>query len=89
MCRWLLMSHDRTARDEVQLTQQFLATMLGVQRTTVNEALRELADAGLIRQGRGSIQLLNRSRLEAMACECYQAVRANLGQLTGDEPVNG
>jgi CRP-like cAMP-binding protein len=89
MCRWLLMSHDRTARDEIQLTQQFLATMLGVQRTTVNEALRELADAGLIRQGRGSIQLLDRSRLEVMVCECYQAVRTSLGQLIGDEPVNG
>jgi CRP-like cAMP-binding protein len=89
MCRWLLMSHDRTARDEIQLTQQFLATMLGVQRTTVNEALRELADAGLIRQGRGSIQLLDRARLEGMVCECYEAVRSTLGQLIGDEPVNG
>jgi CRP-like cAMP-binding protein len=89
LCRWLLMSHDRTAREEIQLTQQFLATMLGVQRTTVNEALRDLADAGLIRQGRGTIHLLDRERMQAMVCECYDAVRSNLGQLIGDEPVNG
>lgn len=89
LCRWLLMSHDRTARADIQLTQQFLATMLGAQRTTVNEALRELAEAGLIRQGRGSIQLLNRERMQAMVCECYDAVRSSLTQLIGDEPVNG
>ena len=89
LCRWLLMSHDRTAREDIQLTQQFLATMLGVQRTTVNEALREMADAGLIRQRRGSIQLLDRERLEAMVCECYDVVRLSLSQLIGDEPVNG
>ncbi|HEX4179199.1 MAG TPA: Crp/Fnr family transcriptional regulator [Caulobacteraceae bacterium] len=89
LCRWLLMSHDRTAREEIQLTQQFLATMLGVQRTTVTEALRDLAEAGLIRQGRGSIHLLDRARMEAMVCECYDAVRVNLGRLIGDEPANG
>jgi CRP-like cAMP-binding protein len=89
LCRWLLMSHDRTARDEVQLTQQFLATMLGVQRTTVTEALGEFAAAGLVRQGRGSIQILDRERMQAMVCECYAAVRGNLEQLIGDEPVNG
>jgi CRP-like cAMP-binding protein len=89
LCRWLLMSHDRIARDEVQLTQQFLATMLGVQRTTVTEALRELSTAGLIRQGRGSIQILDRARMRTMVCECYDAVRANIEELIGDEPTNG
>jgi CRP-like cAMP-binding protein len=88
LCRWLLMSHDRTASDEVKLTQQYLAIMLGVQRTTVTEALRDMAEAGLIRQGRGSIHLLDRERMQAMVCECYDAVRGNLQQLIGDEPVN-
>jgi CRP-like cAMP-binding protein len=88
LCRWLLMSHDRTASDQVQLTQQYLATMLGVQRTTVTEALGELANAGLIRQGRGCIFILNRARMAALVCECYDAVRTNLRQLIGDEPVN-
>jgi len=89
LCRWLLMSHDRTASDAVQLTQQYLATMLGVQRTTVTEALGELVAARLIRQGRGCIHIVDRARMEAQVCECYGAVRANLEQLIGDEPVNG
>jgi len=89
LCRWLLMSHDRTASDRVQLTQQYLATMLGVQRTSVTETLGELADKGLIQQGRGWIQILDRGRMEALVCECYHAVRANLEQLIGAEPVNG
>jgi CRP-like cAMP-binding protein len=88
LCRWLLMSHDRTASDDVQLTQQYLATMLGVQRTTVTEALGELASAGMIRQGRGCIHIIDRAQMEALVCECYGAVRANLKQLIGDEPVN-
>jgi CRP-like cAMP-binding protein len=89
LCRWLLMSHDRTANDEVQLTQQYLATMLGVQRTTVTEALGELREAKLIRQGRGRIYILDRPRMEEMVCECYGAVRANLEQLIGQQPANG
>jgi CRP-like cAMP-binding protein len=86
LCRWLLMSRDRTADDEVRLTQQYLATMLGVQRTTVTEALGELANAGLIRQGRGRIEILDRQRMLAESCECYDTVRANLEQLIGRDP---
>jgi CRP-like cAMP-binding protein len=86
LCRWLLMSHDRTGGDEVRLTQQYLATMLGVQRTTVTEALRELASAGLIRQQRGAIHVLDRARMEAETCECYDAVRSSLQQLIGADP---
>jgi CRP-like cAMP-binding protein len=89
LCRWLLMSHDRTAREEVWLTQQYLATMLGVQRTTVTESLRELAGAGLIRQGRGCIHILDRARIERVVCECYDTVRSNLEQLIGEQPSNG
>jgi CRP-like cAMP-binding protein len=85
LCRWLLMSHDRTAADGVHLTQAYLAIMLGVQRTTVTEALGELRDLGLIRQGRGRIDIVDRRRMLAAACECYATVRANLEQLIGDE----
>jgi CRP-like cAMP-binding protein len=86
LCRWLLMSQDRTASDTVQLTQQYLATMVGVQRTTVTQALSELTGAGLIRQGRGRIEIFNRAGLEARTCECYQAVRTNLERLIGRAP---
>jgi DNA-binding transcriptional regulator YhcF (GntR family) len=80
------MSQDRTASDTVQLTQQYLATMVGVQRTTVTQALSELTGAGLIRQGRGRIEIFNRAGLEARTCECYQAVRTNLERLIGRAP---
>lgn len=87
LCRWLLLSQDRTASTSVRLTQQYLATMLGVQRTSVTEALRVLADRGLIRRGRGSIEILDRPRLEALACECYETVQDNLQRLVGHHPV--
>jgi len=75
LCRWLLASQDRTDRDVVELTQQYLATMVGVQRTTITQALRDLTAAGLIRQGRRSIEIVDRRGMEARACECYAAVR--------------
>lgn len=86
LCRWLLMSHDRTASDAVELTQQYLAIMLGVQRTTVTEALGDLAGGGLIRQERARIKILDRPGLEAQACECYDALQANLERLIGEAP---
>jgi CRP-like cAMP-binding protein len=86
LCKWLLMSQDRAASPDVRLTQQFLATMLGVQRTTVTEALRDLAAKGLIRRGRGSIHILDRPRLEALVCECYEAVQDNLQRVVGHQP---
>ena len=86
LCRWLLMSQDRTAADAVELTQQYLATMVGVQRTTITQALRDLTTAQLIRQGRGRIYILDRAGMEARACECYQAVQADLERLVGLAP---
>ena len=86
LCRWLLMSQDRTASEAVELTQQYLATMVGVQRTTITQALRDLTASGLIRQGRGRIHILDRAGLEARACECYQAVQADLERLIGVSP---
>jgi CRP-like cAMP-binding protein len=87
LARWLLTSQDRTASDVVELTQQYLAIMVGVQRTTITQALRELTSAGIIAQGRRRIQILDRPRLEASACECYEAVRAHLERLVGQAPT--
>jgi len=88
LCRWLLMSQDRTASSSVRLTQQYLATMLGGQRTTVTHALRELAEQGMVRQRRGCIEILDRGHIEALACECYEAVQDNLYRLIGHAPSN-
>lgn len=74
-CRWLLSCHDRIDSDTVSLTQEFLADMLGVQRTTVTAVAGALQAKGLIRYRRGIVDILDRQGLEAMTCECYGAVR--------------
>lgn len=89
LCRWLLASHDRTASDMIHITQQYLATMVGVQRTTVTQALQGLAMAGLIRQGRGQVQVLSRKGLEARACECHAALQSTLDRLIGRRAGSG
>jgi CRP-like cAMP-binding protein len=83
LCRWLLASQDRTDREVVELTQQYLATMVGVQRTTITQALRDLTAAGLIRQGRRHIEIVDRRGMEARACECYAAVRSTAERVAG------
>jgi len=87
VCRWLLMSQDRTASDVVRLTQEYLATMVGVQRTTVTRILSEMADAGIIRKRRAAIEILDRARMEARVCECYETVQSNLQRLIGRAPA--
>jgi CRP-like cAMP-binding protein len=87
LARWLLMSQDRTGGDDIRLTHEFLATMLGVQRTTVTEALRALAARDLIRQERGVIHILDRAGLQAQVCECYEVLKGNLLQLIGADAV--
>jgi CRP-like cAMP-binding protein len=87
VCRWLLMSQDRTASDVVCLTQQYLAFMVGVQRTTVTHLLTELAGAKIIAKRRGRIEILDRGALEARVCECYETVQSNFAQLIGKAPV--
>lgn len=74
-CRWLLSCHDRIDSDTVSLTQEFLADMLGVQRTTVTAVAGALQAKGLIRYRRGVVDILDRAGLEAATCECYGAVR--------------
>ena len=74
-CRWLLSCRDRIDSDTINLTQEFLADMLGVQRTTVTAVAGALQAKGLISYRRGVVDILDRPGLEAMACECYGAVR--------------
>ncbi len=73
--RWLLMSHDRVASDEIPLTQEFLAQMLGVRRPGVTVAIGILERAGFIAHGRGRITVTDRKGLEAASCECYGAIK--------------
>jgi CRP-like cAMP-binding protein len=70
-CRWLLTSHDRVGDDVIPLTQEYLADMLGVQRSTVSEVAGGLQERGLISYRRGRIRILDRAALERSACECY------------------
>ncbi len=80
-CRWLLSCHDRIDTNTVCLTQEFLADMLGVQRTTVTAVAGSLQTKGVIRYRRGVVDILDRAGLEAMACECYGAVRRGYERL--------
>ena len=81
--RWLLTAQDR-AGDRLELTQEALAGLLGVQRTTVNAVARELQDRGLITTRRGTIEVLDRDGLIAMSCECYDRVERFFGDIVGD-----
>jgi CRP-like cAMP-binding protein len=80
-CRWILMSQDRVGDAELPLTHEFLAEMLGVQRSTVSEVARTLQDKGLIQQGRGMITVIDRPALQQAACECYEIIRQRYQQL--------
>ncbi len=77
LARWLLTSADRMESESLNLTQEFLAQMLGVQRSTVTVAAGELQRAGLIGYSRGKIHILDRAKLTATACECYRIVTAS------------
>jgi CRP-like cAMP-binding protein len=78
LARWLLMMRDRGDDDALQITQNLLAEMLGVQRPTVTNAAREMEHAGLIARGRRHVSILDRQGLMAASCECYQLVRARI-----------
>jgi CRP-like cAMP-binding protein len=80
-CRWLLMTRDRVDTDNVPLTHEYLAIMLGVRRASVTEVLRPLSENGLLSNSRGTITILDRSGLEAMACECYRKVKDEFDRL--------
>ena len=86
-CRWLLACHDRINGDTLALTQEFLADMLGVQRTTVTAVARSLQEKGAIRYRRGQVDIIDRAVLEACACECYGVVRRAYDRLIPTEPL--
>jgi CRP-like cAMP-binding protein len=84
LCRWLLLSLDRLSTDELTMTQELIANMLGVRREGVTEAAGNLQRAGLIRYSRGHIKVLDRSRLEQEVCECYAVVKKEFDRLLSD-----
>ena len=81
LCRWLLLSLDRLTSNELSMTQELIANMLGVRREGVTEAAGKLQDAGLIRYQRGRITIVDRPGLEARSCECYQVVKTEFDRL--------
>ena len=84
LCRWLLLTLDRMPTNELIMTQELVASMLGVRREGVTEAAGKLQHAGCIRYRRGHISVLDRSGLETRACECYAVVRKELSRLLSD-----
>jgi CRP-like cAMP-binding protein len=83
LARWLLTSADRMETTTLHLTQEFLAAMLGTQRSTVTVAAGVMQRDGLIGYTRGKIQILEREKLEAVACECYGIVRSSYNRILG------
>jgi len=81
LCRWLLLSLDRLGSNQLSMTQELIANMLGVRREGVTEAAGKLQDAGLIRYGRGRITVLDRPGLEKRSCECYEVVKKEFDRL--------
>jgi CRP-like cAMP-binding protein len=84
LCRWLLSTLDRIPDRELVITQELVASMLGVRREGITEAAGKLQHAGFIRYRRGHIAVLDRPGLEARACECYAVVKKELGRLLYD-----
>lgn len=87
LCRWLLLSLDRLPSNELVMTQELIANMLGVRREGVTEAAGKLQHAGLIRYSRGRISVLDRTGVEARTCECYAVVKTECDRLLPALPV--
>jgi CRP-like cAMP-binding protein len=83
LCRWLLLSHDRVKGDELIMTQELIADMLGVRREGVTVAAGRLHDVGAISYVRGHIKILDRQKMEDIVCECYRVVRDEFDRLLG------
>lgn len=84
LCRWLLLSMDRLPSNELRMTQELIANMLGVRRSGVTEAALKLQSAGLIRYRHGHIEVLDRPGLEQRVCECYAVVKQECDRLLPD-----
>jgi CRP-like cAMP-binding protein len=83
LCRWLLINHDQLQTNELVMTHDLVANMLGVRRESVSLAAAELQNKKVIRYVRGTITILDRERLENVACECYQVVMNEYDRLLG------
>jgi CRP-like cAMP-binding protein len=81
LCRWLLLSLDRLSTNELKITQELIANMLGVRREGVTEAAGKLQKLGVIRYSRGRIKVLDRTKLELLSCECYAVVKRETDRL--------
>jgi CRP-like cAMP-binding protein len=86
LCRWLLLSLDRLESNELAMTQELIANMLGVRREGVTEAAGKLQAAGLIEYSRGRITVLDRPKLETQVCECYAVVKREYDRLLPPNP---
>jgi CRP-like cAMP-binding protein len=86
LARWLLMFHDRVPGDEIPVTQAYAADLLGVYRPTVTNAAKVLEEAGAIGGSRGRFRVLDRTALEAAACECYERMQRRFDEGTVDTP---
>ena len=86
LCRWLLLSLDRLTSNDLTMTQELIANMLGVRREGVTEAAGKLRDAGIISYSRGRITVLDRKKLEKKVCECYAVVKEEFDRLLSDSP---
>jgi CRP-like cAMP-binding protein len=87
LARWLLAAHDRSGKAELSLTQDLIAVMLGVRRSTVSVAAGQLQKAGVLRYQHGLITILDRVGLENAACECYEAVVSEYRRMLGIDPA--
>ncbi|CAH0166341.1 MULTISPECIES: Crp/Fnr family transcriptional regulator [unclassified Pseudomonas] len=87
LCRWLLLSLDRLPGNQLNMTQELIANMLGVRREGVTEAAGKLQRQGVIEYSRGRITVLNRRQLEQMSCECYAVVKKETDRLLSYMPL--
>jgi CRP-like cAMP-binding protein len=86
LCRWLLLSLERLSGNDLTMTQELIANMLGVRREGVTEAAGKLRDAGIIEYSRGHIKVLDREQLERRVCECYAVVKKEFDRLLSEIP---
>jgi CRP-like cAMP-binding protein len=89
LCRWLLLSLDRLASNKLTMTQELIANMLGVRREGVTDAAGKLQKLGVIQYRRGNITVLDRPRLEALSCECYEVVKRETDRLLPEHRAAG
>ncbi|HKO19994.1 MAG TPA: helix-turn-helix domain-containing protein, partial [Acidobacteriaceae bacterium] len=77
-CRWMLMTLDRIDIDRFVITHDFLASLLGVQRSGISQLVERLASHGVVKRGRGEIRVADRNKLESLSCECYEMMKEQL-----------